>query len=60
MESGYRIIWSKEASFNLDQIISYLESHWTEKEIARFFGSLEKTLQLISQNPYLFQATHKR
>lgn len=60
MESGYKIIWSDEANCNLDQIISYFENNWTEKEIKKFFAKLEKTLTLIAIRPHLFRLTNKR
>jgi plasmid stabilization system protein ParE len=54
MKSGYRLYWSKEAQNNLNSIISYLQSNWSEKEIRKFTGRLEKILELISENPKLF------
>lgn len=33
MQSGYNIDWSDEASDNLDSIIDYLQSRWTDREI---------------------------
>lgn len=60
MKSGFKIIWSDEAKNNLSWIINYLEINWTEKELRFFFQGLEKTFQLISQNPQLFRLTNKR
>jgi len=60
MKSGYSIIWSVEANQNLSDIISYLESHWSEKEIRNFFIKLEKALMLIAERPFIFQASDKR
>ncbi len=60
MKSGYRITWSRESSENLDQIITYLESYWTKKEIRIFFAKLDKTVLIISSYPELFPLTNKR
>ncbi|MEO5571275.1 MAG: type II toxin-antitoxin system RelE/ParE family toxin [Bacteroidia bacterium] len=60
MKSGYKIIWTDEAKFNLLQIITYLENTWTEKEIKKFYTKLEETISLISSNPKLFRLTDKR
>ena len=60
MKSGYDIDWSDEALNNLSQIIHYLETNWTEKELKKFFQRLDKVLLLISKNPQLFSLTNKR
>lgn len=56
MKSGYSIVWSDEASSNLDSIIEYLQNRWTDKEISRFFKLLEKRIGVLSQNPHAFPA----
>ena len=50
----YKLFWSNESLSNLDSIISYLESEWTEKELASFKRKLSKQLELIQKNPKLF------
>jgi|SRR4051812_7591237 plasmid stabilization system protein ParE len=60
MKSGFKVIWSDQAKFNLQQIINYLENNWTKKEIKTFYMKLEKTISLISSNPELFRITNKR
>jgi plasmid stabilization system protein ParE len=54
MKNGYRIDWSEEAINNLDSIIDYLSSKWTNREIRNFYKLLDKKLVLISKNPNLF------
>lgn len=56
MKSGYSIVWSDEASSNLDSIIEYLQNRWTDKEISRFFKLLEKRIGILSHNPHAFPA----
>ncbi len=49
--------WSKEAEDTFDEIIKYLESNWTEKEIQNFVGSANKVIEQIEKNPYQFKAS---
>jgi len=50
----YKLFWSKESISNLDSILAYLESEWTNREIANFKRKLSKQLELIEKNPRLF------
>ena len=50
----YKLFWSNESLSNLDSILSYLESEWTDKELASFKQKLSKQLELIQRNPKLF------
>jgi plasmid stabilization system protein ParE len=54
MKNTYRLIWSDEALENLKKIIEYLENRWTKKEIQKFAKLLDKRLDLIEKNPFLF------
>jgi plasmid stabilization system protein ParE len=57
MKNGYKIFWTDNALKELQKTIEYLEENWTEKELRNLAKNLEKTLTLISQNPYIFQAS---
>ena len=57
MKNGYNILWTDNALKELAETITYLENNWTEKELKKLANSLENTLNLISQNPYLFQVS---
>ncbi len=46
-----RVEWSLEARANLNNIMTYLENEWTEKEVVYFSERLEKQLSLLSQTP---------
>jgi plasmid stabilization system protein ParE len=59
MKNTYRIIWSEEALSNLQGIIDYLESRWTNREIKKFAQLLDKQINLIEINPFLFAETDK-
>ena len=60
MRSGYRILWTDRATFDLQSIIDYLLYKWTEKEVQNFVRKLEKRLELIFVNPRLLPKTSKR
>jgi len=45
------IEWTETAEAQLDNIIVYLESNWTEKEIRQFFKKLEKGIASIKKHP---------
>ena len=50
----YKLFWSKESISNLESILSYLESEWTNSEMTNFKRKLSKQLKLIEKNPSLF------
>lgn len=60
MKSGLKIRWTEEAANNLENIISYLESNWTEKELKTFFSKLEKQLELILIFPKAYPLSLKK
>jgi plasmid stabilization system protein ParE len=51
MKSGLRIKWTEEATANLDHIIIWLETNWTQKELKKFFQKFEKQLLILSLFP---------
>lgn len=57
MENGYKILWTDNALKELEKTIAYLEENWTEKELRTLAINLEKTLLLISHNPFAFQSS---
>ena len=60
MKSILKIRWTEEATNNLENIISYLETNWTEKELKSFFTKLEKQLELLSIFPQAYPISIKR
>lgn len=46
-----KIEWSLEAQSHLNNIVTYLENEWTEKEIRYFSERLDKQLSVIVQTP---------
>ncbi len=59
MKDTYKLIWSDEAIKNLKGIIDYLENRWSEREIRKFAQLLDKQLNLIKSNPFLFAESEK-
>ena len=57
MKNGYRVRWTDNALKELAETIAFLETNWTEKELRKLSNALDKTLNLISQNPYIFQSS---
>ena len=47
-----KVDWADEATGDLDQIIKYLESNWTEDQIHRFFVRLENCLSDMTEAPH--------
>jgi plasmid stabilization system protein ParE len=58
MKNTYKLIWSDEAINNL-RIIGYLEYRWTKREINKFAQLLDRQLNLIRENPFLFAESQK-
>jgi plasmid stabilization system protein ParE len=55
-----RLFWSDVAVQNLEEIITYFEKHWTEKEISKFFRLLEARLEHIQEHPSRFKKSERK
>lgn len=60
MENGFKILWTDNALFELKETYDYLEVNWTERELRNLSIELEKTLNLISRSPKLFQKSEHK
>lgn len=60
MKSGYKIEWTDHAISELSNTLEYLRINWTEKEIQKLVIQLEKTIEIISHNPFIFQASEEK
>tara|TARA_B100001146_G_C16201073_1_gene444701 strand:+ start:19005 stop:19307 length:303 start_codon:yes stop_codon:yes gene_type:complete len=60
MKSGYKVLWTENALAELEEIIEYLEENWSINEVKNFAHELDHTIELISKNPELFQASNKK
>ena len=57
MNSRFEIFWTKESLTNLEDILDYLISAWSQREVVNFKSKLSKQLKLISKYPLLFPAS---
>lgn len=51
---SYEIFWTEEAIRNLEEIIDYLLSRWTQREVDNFKVKLSKQIDLIGRDPKMF------
>lgn len=54
MKSGYDVFWTDHAREELNDVITYIQKRWTEKEVSAFVQKLDHTVELISKSPRLF------
>jgi hypothetical protein len=52
---GPEIIWTKRAVKTFGKRISYLEEHWTEKEIYNFTARVNEYLKSLQSQPLMFR-----
>lgn len=52
-----KIVWTKRALAGYDKIISYLEEHWTDKEVKAFILESFGFLEILSNHPEILQKT---
>ncbi len=57
MTNGFSILWTDHALSELKDTIAFLETNWTEKELRNLAKEIEKTIDLLSRNPLLFQSS---
>ncbi len=55
-----KLRWTREAVQQLDAIIDYLETNWSEKEIRKFFQKLEEGIKTISEQPELHKLSARK
>lgn len=55
MSDSYRIIWLPKALEDYHDTLSDLELYWTSGIAKRLALEVEKTLDLLEQNPHIFQ-----
>ena len=60
MKNGYSIEWTDNALSELKATFDYIEHNWTEKELRKLSNDIERTVNLISNNPNLFPITEGR
>jgi plasmid stabilization system protein ParE len=54
------IKWTSEAEDTFENILVYLQSNWTAKEIAKFIRATDRTILYISESPLMFRQSKKK
>ena len=57
MPNIYNLQWTEEATETFDQIVLTIENKWGTKQAGVFVRRVQRVLQLITQQPYLFKAS---
>ena len=50
----YKLIWTEEAIHNLENILDYLITNWSQTEVDKFKRKLSRQIELILQFPKMF------
>jgi plasmid stabilization system protein ParE len=51
------LVWTKRAMEGYDAIVTYLEHHWSDKEVRNFIKESEEFFELLATYPELLQKT---
>ena len=54
------IRWTAEAEETFNNVVTYLEEKWTEKEVTNFINTANKVVLFISENPLMFRQSNKK
>ncbi len=57
MKNGYKLKWSLQARNDLKNIIDFISSNWSDKEVREFAKKLKKRINLIATFPAVFPKT---
>lgn len=60
MESGYKVFWTPHALEELEKTIEYLHNNFTDKDIRRLAHKIESSIEIISQNPFIFPVSENK
>ena len=55
-----KVIWSPQAIDTFAEIVDYLQTNWTEREIKKFVQKSNVVIELINQNPKMYKASEKK
>jgi plasmid stabilization system protein ParE len=54
----YSLRWTNESVKNLEEILNYITSNFTDNEVYKFKSKLIDVLDLISKNPLMFPSSN--
>jgi len=57
---AFKIIWTKQAAKGYDNIISYLQKNWSEKEIINFIEETDRFFEILIHHPEILQMSGKK
>jgi len=55
-----KIVWTFTAKRTFFKILDYLTENWTNREIEKFSHETKTALDLIKENPYMFNSSRKK
>ncbi|MDB5004546.1 MAG: hypothetical protein JWQ34_2771 [Mucilaginibacter sp.] len=56
---AYEIVWTKRAAAGYENIIYYLETNWSDKEVSRFVVETNKFFENLILHPELLRKSAK-
>jgi plasmid stabilization system protein ParE len=56
---AYQIVWTERAISGFNDVITYLDENWTDREVSNFVNETQEFLTLLSDFPNLLQKTSK-
>ena len=56
---AFEIVWTERAISGFDEVLNYLKTNWTDREVSHFVNETKEFLDLLSDYPYLLQKTSK-
>lgn len=59
MPTPYNVLWSDEALENVDSIVTYLESRWSQQEADAFIETLQEKETVLSYYPEAYPMSGK-
>jgi plasmid stabilization system protein ParE len=56
---AFEIVWTERAIAGFDEVVTYLKTNWTDREVSNFINETHEFLSLLSDYPYMLQKTSK-
>ena len=57
---GKKIIWTPEAEQTFTQVVDYLHTEWTDKEVRNFITLTDTIVRLIAEYPHIGRHSLKK
>lgn len=55
-----KVSWTPTARFGYFRVIAYLEKTWAKREVQNFIDIVEKVINQIKADPYMFEASRMK